>query len=635
MTSRAGRWATAAAAAAALSLWHDGAAWRYAATGGFDARSARYLLSYGLWPAALAGGTLALCWLAGRGLWRLAEGPQLDGAIEELTALALGAGLAGFAALFVGEFGLYDRKGLLLVTAVLAPLAAGGVRRLPRAAARTAPLVPCLALLIYAAFHAAIRAAAPPTDWDVLAYHLALPKIYLGRGAVVELPWLLHSHWPHMMELLYGAALGAGRDGAAALAHAGLCAAWVALVGLTTERWGEGDAWLAAAIAAAQPVVLTLSGLAHSDGAWAFFHLAAAAALWRWRDSERRAWLLAAAFCAGTAAACKLLGLLALPVWLAWVWSRRRARAALAFAATAALPVAPWLLKAWLGAGDPVWPLLPRVFGGRWGGPAIAAAYVRLNLWSSWPPVSELLRYGPLSLLAPAAAAALIAAARRSRWPAWIAFLWLPAPVFVAALWRHHEGWRFLLPLYPAFAATIAWQAKELWPLGRGARAAALAIAAGALFPVALAGQSNELFATLALRSRTRPDADPRQLYLSRSLDHYDAYRRFSAELAGKRARVLLFREIRGYYLDVDYLWGDPYNQGLIDYRAMASSDELLKRLVQLRVTHVLVNDELGMYAPGSGYYDDKTRRLMDGVLARDPAPERDGPMSLHRLFIE
>lgn len=642
---RGARWALAAALAAALSLWNDRAAWRFAASGAFDGRSLRYLLAYAAWPALLAAGALALCWLAGRGLWRKLGAAELDGAIEELAALGLGVGLAGTLALIAGENGLYDRRGVLLVAALLASLAAGGSRFLPRVARRNAPsgtssIDPrfsalCLASLLYALSHACVRAAAPPTDWDCLAYHLALPKIYLTRGAVVEIPWMLHSHWPHLMETLYGAALGAGRDGAAALAHAGLCAAWVALVGLTASEWGEADGWLAAAVAAAQPVALSLSGLPHSDGAWAFFHLAAAAALWRWAASRRTAWLWAGALLAGAAVACKLLGLLALPVWLLWAWRRGGARAALGFAACSGLFVAPWLLKAWLGAGNPIWPLLPGLLHGRWGGPAIAAAYVRLNEWRAWPPADELLRYGPLSLAAPAAAAALVAAARRRRWPAWLVFLWLPAPVFAAALWRHHEGWRFLLPLFPALATTIAWQARELSARGRAGRAAALVLAAFAVWPVVGVSQSNELFAVLALRSRATPDADPRQLYLSRSLDHYDAMRRFSRELAGTGARVLLFREIRGYYLDVDYLWGDPYNQGLIVYRALATPQDLTRRLAALGVTHVLVNGGLGMYAPGSGYYDERTLALMDGALARDPAPRRVGPLSLHRLFIE
>ena len=634
--TRSPRWAAAAGLAAAVSLWRDRAAWGFAASGAFDGRSLRYLASYALWPTLLAAAALALCWLAGRGLWRLAEAPALDGGIEELAALGLGVGAAGFLALIVGENGLYDRRGVGLVAALLASLAAGGVRRLPRVAWKRAAhpsplLVLCGAALLAALFHAAVRAVAPPTDWDCLAYHLALPKLYLGRGAVVELPWLLHSHWPHAMELLYGAALGAGRDGAAALAHAGLCAAWVLLVGLTAERWGEADGWAAAAVAASQPVALSLAGLPHSDGAWAFLHLAAAAALWRWKESERRAWLLAGALLAGAAASCKLLGLLVLPVWLFWAGWRRGPRAAAAFALAAALPVAPWLLKSWLGAGDPVWPLLPGVFGGRWGGPAIAAAYARANLWSSWPPAGELLRYGPLSLLIPTAAAALAAAARRDRWPEWLAFSWLPAPLFAMAFFRHHEGWRFMLPLFPAFATTIAWQARRWSGRVRAAALAGAALVAGALWPAATAAESNELFAVLALRSSARPDADPRRLYLSRSLDHYDAYRDISRALAGTRARVLLFREIRGYYLDVDYLWGDPYNQGLIDYRDLPDARALRRRLAFLGVTHVLVNEELGMYAPGSGYYDARTLALMAGALAGAPA-ERFGPLSLHRL---
>ena len=32
-------------------------------------------------------------------------------------------------------------------------------------------------------------------------------------------------------------------------------------------------------------------------------------------------------------------------------------------------------------------PFLPSLFGGKWGGPALAAPYLRSNLWSRWPPL--------------------------------------------------------------------------------------------------------------------------------------------------------------------------------------------------------------------------------------------------------
>jgi len=80
--TRSPRWAAAAGLAAAVSLWRDRAAWGFAASGAFDGRSLRYLASYALWPTLLAAAALALCWLAGRGLWRLAEAPALDGGIE-------------------------------------------------------------------------------------------------------------------------------------------------------------------------------------------------------------------------------------------------------------------------------------------------------------------------------------------------------------------------------------------------------------------------------------------------------------------------------------------------------------------------------------------------------------------------
>src|SRR5262249_42540158 len=114
----------------------------------------------------------------------------------------------------------------------------------------------CAAVLACAAWHVLVAALASPTDWDVLAYHLAVPKLYYSHGGVLEIPWLLHSHWPHLMETLYVIPLDLGRDNVAALIHAGACAALVSAVfAAAYEEWGGLAAWTSAALLAAQPVM--------------------------------------------------------------------------------------------------------------------------------------------------------------------------------------------------------------------------------------------------------------------------------------------------------------------------------------------------------------------------------------------
>lgn len=84
---------------------------------------------------------------------------------------------------------------------VLAAAAAAGLTALKRPAGLRRPRpgrIEALAagLLAFAVFHLLVVSIAPPAAWDVRAYHLALPELYLRSGRMIEVPWLMHSHWP-------------------------------------------------------------------------------------------------------------------------------------------------------------------------------------------------------------------------------------------------------------------------------------------------------------------------------------------------------------------------------------------------------------------------------------------------------
>ena len=48
-----------------------------------------------------------------------------------------------------------------------------------------------------------ILAAVPPVDRDALTHHLAVPKLYLQNGAMIEIPWIPFSYYPMNLDMLY------------------------------------------------------------------------------------------------------------------------------------------------------------------------------------------------------------------------------------------------------------------------------------------------------------------------------------------------------------------------------------------------------------------------------------------------
>ncbi|HBZ54809.1 MAG TPA: hypothetical protein DEO88_05340, partial [Syntrophobacteraceae bacterium] len=47
-----------------------------------------------------------------------------------------------------------------------------------------------------------LLAAVPPVDRDALTHHLAVPKLYLQQGGMVEIPWVPFSYYPMNLDLL-------------------------------------------------------------------------------------------------------------------------------------------------------------------------------------------------------------------------------------------------------------------------------------------------------------------------------------------------------------------------------------------------------------------------------------------------
>lgn len=615
----------AAAAFAALALTRNAGVWGYLLSrpDAIDGRSARLLASYALWPMLIAAGLGLIGFGAGiRALRALRVRPE--GALDGIAAAALGLGLLGQAVFLLGWAGGLKEPQMLGLLAVAMAAAATGLSRRSGTWEMLGPksVVGGLSagLLAFAAFHLLVSSLAPPVEWDVRAYHLALPEIYLREGRLAEVPWIIHSHWPHLMEVLYSLPLALGRDGAAALIHAGACALLAAGVFLAAAGGTAGTA--AILILAGQPALLRGAPTAHADGACALFLFASAAALARWSEKRGDGWLAAAGLLAGLSASTKLFGAAGAASWTLYIaWRTRRRREAALFAACAAAIVGPWLLRTWLPTGDPFWPLL----GLDPAAAVFAARYKGSNLWT-WPPPAWLsTHHGPAFLLIPFVGLAALGRGRRAAGELERA-LWVPVPLLLVLAARHHEAWRFLIPAYaPAALACGRW-AQAAFSAGGARRLAAAALVLFGAAPMAGLTQNNELFAVLGLRSQASPESAPRTLYEDRTIDVSGFYREARAVLP-PRSKVLLFREVRGYGAGFDYQWGDPMNQTLVDYRRISDPEALTRRLKELGITHVLDHHGSHLYRPDPGYYDARTLALMAECLKRSSRPllRRDG----------
>ncbi len=82
---------------------------------------------------------------------------------------------------------------------------------------------------------------------------------------------------------------------------------------------------------------------------------------------------------------------------------------------------------------------------------------------------------------------------------------------------------------------------------------------------------------------------EPADHYLSRSLDVYDAEAFINSSLP-EDARIVLFDEVRGFYLDREYIWGNPGHHEIVPWREFEVGADMVEFFRGRGFTHALVN---------------------------------------------
>jgi len=70
----------------------------------------------------------------------------------------------------------------------------------------------CMVLILLLVLSVFLLAAVPPVSRDALVHHLAIPKLYLTKGKIFELPCMDYSYYPMNLDMLYLIALYLGSD---------------------------------------------------------------------------------------------------------------------------------------------------------------------------------------------------------------------------------------------------------------------------------------------------------------------------------------------------------------------------------------------------------------------------------------
>lgn len=461
-------------------------------------------------------------------------------------------------------------------------------------------------LLVILAVAALVPALAPPsmTDWDSLAYHLAVPRLYLQHGGIHYISFTSHSNFPFLMEMLYVPGLSIGLPIASKLTHYWTGLLLVVLVGaLAGERFGYRAGLLAALGLAGIPLVLWEAGTAYVDLAAALYTAAAVYFILLYLDKPASRVAAACGIAAGLAASTKMTALAVIPLLGAWIvihglaaehrpnWRGAAVAVLVAFAVCG-----PWYVKSIVYTGNPVYPFFYSVFGGRDWNVELANNYSALQakfgvgrdlaafLLAPYDLTFSSHRFydtpglyvGPLMLVAiPVLFVGLI----RDR----------AAAGFACFIIAQYAVWffltqqsRYLIPVFALVSVLTAWTLYGGEQFRSSRNAVWVVFALTALFGFWTLVPAIRQSAPFVFGFQTR------EQFLTRALDTYSAQDWMNRALPAD-ARVALFGDTRGFYLDRRYVWADYGHNAEFSIRHR-SADSLAGYLTQRGITHAMVN---------------------------------------------
>ncbi len=551
---------------------------------------------------------------------------DLDPAARVGVAGLLGLGGLGWLIFFVGYIpGALKGFSFLHIAIALAVIVAifrkTFLRPLNLPIAKPGPLgfaivAACLLCGVLALF--AVLAPSDSLDWDSLAYHFAVPKLWQEAGQTHYIPFIHHSNFPFLVENLSLLWRDACAAKAGTFVFAGLGA--LTLFGLARQKYGEKAAWWTLLGFCTIPIVLWEAGTGYIDVTHGLFSGLAVifALLWAEGSQKRDLWL--SAIFLGFSIGSKYTGLQVLAVVLVALFAatvktpefRRAVKGGALIAAVGLVIGSPWYIRNASVVGNPVFPFFYEKLGGKNWGDFNAAIYRNEQqtfgvgrtekgrdvtqfghavLGLTYQPGRYVnpaqdsgggFPFGALGIVAIGGMMLWLFSGRAGKFEGGV----LASTLFSLAMWfflsqQSRYGMNFAVPLMLLSGAAVA--RLRAGPVLAGA---AVVQAVYSLAMVWMTTTSHKLPVVLGKESKEE--------YLSAQVPFYSAAQVLN--IAAKDGKVALYDEVFGYFLDVEYFWANPGHSSLIPYDSMQGGDDFARVMRDQAFSHIYVN--IAMWTP-------------------------------------
>ena len=450
-------------------------------------------------------------------------------------------------------------------------------------------------------------------DWDSIAYHLAVPKIWLQDGHVSSVSYIHHSNFPAAVDGLFliGLKIG-GQAGAKAFVWWFTAFGTLAIYGVLGDRFGKKAGAISALIFASIPMVIWESGTAYIDvahGLFAGFGFYFAALH---IESRKREDAILAGIMLGLAAGSKYTGLQSIGIaglLMLIMGDRKLAAQAIGIAVATA---APWYIKNWIVVGNPVYPFFSSVLGGKNWDAAAAAMYTEEQKTFGYQGVANIgnsifglvgnpghftnpgqtvgggFAFVSLGFALLATGAAGIAKGLANKFDRGIALM---IGIQLLAWTVLSQQSRYILalaiPLLALGARAIDWKpTKHLIPAAAGIQLlASLYIYNSSIIqerlPVLAGGLTEQEFLEgFQANDGQRVSGKVATATLNKVTKDDPAVK-----------KIALLDEVFGFYLDKPYFWAGPGHTTEVTWAKMQTAQDMIDNFKQLGISHVYLNN--------------------------------------------
>ena len=480
-----------------------------------------------------------------------------------------------------------------------------------------------LATMIVGLSITAISALAPSVseDWDSLAYHLAVPKMFLEHGGFYYINFTSHSNFPMLQELLYIPSIFLGYPVGAKLLSFWFGIFAIITAGYIISRYFNKTAVIwTSFIIFSMPIFLWSITTAYIDIASAFFVLLAVYFTFSYIDTKNKKDLIACGLAIGFTASLKMTGIQFILLFPLWILIDNAINAKhinwkniLYIIIPALIICMPWYIKTFIFTGNPVYPFFYEIFGGRDWTQELATTYsnkqslfgIGHNLQSFvMTPLQMTIKpkdfydqpglyIGPLLLIIFPCICLLVQVHNRK-------LFGLGAIIIIQYLiWfaMSHQS-RYLMPMFlcsAVFIPAILYSINGI-KLIRGALIFVFAVAA-------LSGMSRMYAMAFNYdRYSVITGQITNDEYISKYFKSYSCNKYINSLPKNQEILVGLIGDTEGFYLNKPYVWADSSHNKIFNHQ-YKTPEELVKTLIKNKITHVIV--PFGF--PGIGKRDNAT----------------------------